>query len=180
MRREKEVVVLNPDKESHPMKHRRRFSNPDNLKDVAIDSGMALAAGAAVAAGAGAVMVGVSKIEYAASTPAADQAMYRTALASGILALVGAGMQYGGPKVAGAGKALLVGAVAIPGSVFVANKLSAAMAPALPAPATGTSSGMYAFAPSSVYVPQAQLGPSYATSGFPNVGANVSSYVPQR
>lgn len=161
------------------MKHRRRFSNPDSIKEVAIDSGMALAAGAGAAVAAGAVMVGVSKIEYAASTPAADQAMYRTALASGILALVGAGMQYGGPKVAGAGKALLVGAVAIPGSMIVATKLSAAMAPALPAP-TGTSSGMYAFAPSSVYVPQAQLGPSFATSGFPNVGANVSSYVPQR
>lgn len=156
----------------------RRLSNPDNLKDVAIDSGMALAAGAGAAVAAGAVMVGVSKIEYAASTPVADQAMYRTLLASGILALVGAGMQYGGPKVAGAGKALLVGAVAIPGSVFVANKVQSAMAPALPAP-TRTSNGMYAFAPSSVYVPQAQLGPSFATSGFPNVGANVSSYVPQ-
>lgn len=156
----------------------RRLSNPDNLKDVAIDSGMALAAGAGAAVAAGAVMVGVSKIEYAASTPVADQAMYRTLLASGILALVGAGMQYGGPKVAGAGKALLVGAVAIPGSVFVANKVQSAMAPALPAP-TAPSHGMYAFAPSSVYVPQAQLGPSFATSGFPNVGANVSSYVPQ-
>lgn len=162
------------------MKHRRRFSNPDNLKDVAIDSGMALAAGAGAAVAAGAVMVGVSKIEYAASTPVADQAMYRTLLASGILALVGAGMQYGGPKVAGAGKALLVGAVAIPGSVFVANKVQSAMAPALPAPsAARPTGGMYAFAPSSVYVPQAQLGPSFATSGFPNVGANVSSYVPQ-
>jgi len=180
MRRERTVVVLNPDhKDSSHMKY-RRLSNPDNLKDVAIDSGMALAAGAGAAVAAGAVMVGVSKIEYAANTPAADQAMYRTALASGILALVGAGMQDGGPKVAGAGKALLVGAVAIPGSVFVANKLSAAMAPALPAPSTAPSHGMYAFAPSSVYVPQAQLGPSFATSGFPNVGANVSSYVPQR
>jgi len=157
----------------------RRFGNPDNLKDVAIDSGMALAAGAGAAVVAGAAMVGVSKIEYAPSTTPADAAMYRTLLGSGILALVGAGMQYGGPKVAGMGKALLVGAVAIPGSVMVAQKLSAAMAPALPA-AAAPSSGMYAFAPSSVYVPQAQLGPSFATSGFPNVGANVSSYVPQR
>lgn len=162
------------------MKHRRRFSNPDNLADVAKDSGMALAAGAGAAVAAGAVMVGVSKIDYAAATPAADVAMYRTLLGSGILALVGMGMQYGGPKVAGAGKALLVGAVAIPGSVLVATKLAAAMAPALPAPSTGPTSGLYAFAPSSVYVPQAQLGPSFATSGFPNVGANVSSYVPQR
>lgn len=158
------------------MKH-RKFGNPDNLKDVAIDSGMALAAGAGAAVAAGAVMVGVSKIEYAPTTSASDAAMYRTLLAGGILALVGAGMQYGGPKVAGLGKALLVGAVAIPGSTAVAVKLASAMAPAAPAP---TSSGLYGIMPSSVYVPQAQLGPSYATSGFPNVGANVGSYVPQR
>lgn len=142
------------------MKHRRRFSNPDNLKDVAIDSGMALAAGAGAAVAAGAVMVGVSKIEYAASTPAADQAMYRTALASGILALVGMGMQYGGPKVAGAGKALLVGAVAIPGSMIVATKLSAAMAPALPAPSTAPSQGMYGLSGNLMGARSAYLNPS--------------------
>ena len=141
------------------MKHRRRFSNPDNLKDVAIDSGMAVAAGAGAAVAAGAVMVGVSKIEYAASTPAADQAMYRTLLGSGILALVGAGMQYGGPRVAGMGKALLVGAVAIPGSVMVATKLAAAMAPALPA-ATPTSSGMYGLSGNLMGARSAYLNPS--------------------
>lgn len=129
------------------MKHRRRISNPDSIKEVAIDSGMALAAGAGAAVAAGAVMVGVSKIDYAAATPAADVAMYRTLLGSGILALVGMGMQYGGPKVAGAGKALLVGAVAIPGSMMVATKLAAAMAPALPAPSTGPSQGMFGLSP---------------------------------
>lgn len=159
------------------MKHRRRFSNPDNLKDVAIDSGMALAAGAGAAVAAGAVMVGVSKIEYAASTPAADQAMYRTALASGILALVGAGMQYGGPKVAGAGKALLVGAVAIPGSVMVATKLAAAMAPALPAPSTAPSQGLYDYRMEGWSPSQSRsLG---APSGFvANPSVNISSFIP--
>lgn len=165
------------------MKHSRRFSNPDNLAGVAKDSGMALAAGAAAAAGAGLAMVGVSKITYDAATPVADQAMYRTLAGSGILALAGALMQYGGEKVAGVGKALLVTAVALPGSVFVASKVQSAMAPATAAVnplVAAPSAGLFSAMPSSVYVPQSQLGPSFATSGFPNVGANTSSYVPQR
>lgn len=143
----------------------RRFGNPDNLKDVAIDSGMALAAGAGAGVVAGAAMVGVSKIEYAPSTTPADAAMYRTLLGSGILALVGAGMQYGGPKVAGMGKALLVGAVAIPGSVMVATKLAAAMAPALPAPSTAPSHGMFGLAPQ--YMSPSLAAPSGALADYP-------------
>lgn len=127
------------------MKHSRRFSNPDNLAGVAKDSGMALAAGAAAAAGAGLAMVGVSKITYDAATPVADQAMYRTLAGSGILALAGALMQYGGEKVAGVGKALLVTAVALPGSVFVASKVQSAMAPAAANPLlpTAPSQGLF-------------------------------------
>jgi hypothetical protein len=145
-RRYTEVVVLNPSKD-HSMKH-RRFSNPDSLAGVAKDSGMALAAGAVAAAGAGLAMVASSKIDYAASTPAADVAMYRTGVAVGGVALIGALMQYSGnAKVNGIGKAMLVAAVAIPGSIFVAAKVSGAMADApaqpLPAPALAPSQGMY-------------------------------------
>lgn len=118
------------------MKH-RKFGNPDSLKDVAVDSGMAIAAGAGAAALLGLGIAGVREIKYGTdAAPTAPQTanMYRVGLLSLAGALVGGGMQYGGPKVAGFGKALLVLSAGVPVAALVAGKVSDAMLPASPTP----------------------------------------------
>ena len=165
------------------MAHRRyRISNPDNLKDAAVDSGMALGAGLVVALGAGALAYGASKITYSATTTAADAADYRRYALSGALALVGAGMQFGGDKVSAIGKVMLASAVVIPGAPMVAQKIAELAAPSAPA-GTAPSQGMYGYGNSagmggmgfSTGYNQG-LPPAFNASAGMGVNSGVSSY----
>lgn len=129
--------MLNPDHDNRgidTMRHRRRM-NPEGLMNVAKESGMTAleALGAAVVASG--IVVGVSKIDYDATTPPQTAAMYRVGLGSAISVLAGAAMQFGSGWVEALGKVLIGLGVAVPAIAFITGKVQDAMLPATATPA---------------------------------------------
>lgn len=156
--------MLNPNRNTHPMKR----MNPDSLMESAKDVGMtgliALPAAALVGLGA----YGASKITYAAEAPSDmlsnDQKRAGVVMLGSLVA--GIAMQFS-KTTAGVGKAVAVLGVGIPAAMLVQQKVASAMQPSVAAanPLVAASSGMYGLG-ASMWSPMPSALPSGALPNF--------------